>query len=209
MTQKALARLAAAAGGAVAVSTALAGCVTLFPKATPIPIYRFGAQLPTNAQPAPATFTVRSGGLGFDRAAAGDAMLTANGDEVAYIKDARWVTPASQLFEAAVQRAFDAEGGPARYLGPGATGHADYVLRLDVLRFEARYESGAEAAPTVVVRLRAALSKQSDLTLVGERVFEESAPASANRVSAITAAYNQGTTKVVTDLVSWVDQTGR
>ena len=208
MTPRAPARLAAATL-IIAASAALAGCVTLFPKATPVPLYRFGAQMQPNAQPAPATFTVRSGGLGFDRAASGDAILTANGDEMAYIKDARWVTPASQLFEAAVQRGFEAEGGPARYLGPGQTGHSDYVLRLDVLRFEARYDAGVGAPPTVVVRLRAALSKQSDLALVGERVFEENAPASANRVSAISSAYNQATTKVVTDLVSWVDQTGR
>jgi cholesterol transport system auxiliary component len=204
MIPRAVARLATIAVTAVALS----GCVTLFPKTTPVPLYRFGAAIPPNAQPAPATFSVRSGGLGFDRAAAGDAILTASGGEVAYIKDARWVTPATQLFESAVRRAFDAQGGPARYLGPGEAGHADYLLRLDVLRFEARYEAGAAAAPTVVVRLHASLSRQSDLMLVGERVFDERAPAAANRVSAITDAYDQATTKVLTDLVTWVDQTG-
>src|SRR5579863_9394262 len=138
MNHRALARLAAIVG-----ALALSGCITLFPKENPAQLYRFGGGMPpASAQPAQATFTVRSGGLDFDRAASGDAILTTNGDEVAYIKDARWVTSAQRLFEGAVQRDFDATGGPARYLGLGDAGHADYVLRLDVLRFEARYEGG-------------------------------------------------------------------
>ncbi len=54
MNRGALARLAAVA--ACALPVALGACVTLFPKTTPVPLYRFGAQLPANAQPAPATF---------------------------------------------------------------------------------------------------------------------------------------------------------
>ncbi|MFI4935660.1 MAG: ABC-type transport auxiliary lipoprotein family protein [Caulobacterales bacterium] len=194
---------------AVAAATlALGGCITLFPKATPAPLYRFGEQVTAAQAPSDTHFAVLDDTLGFDRTASTDRILTINGNEVAYIKDARWAVAAPLMFHTAVQHAFDSAGGPARLIERGEAWRPDYVMKVDVLRFEARYDHGAGAAPTIVVRLRATLNKGMDHALVGDRLFEASIAASDNRVGPITEAFDQATSKVLTDLVAWVDQAG-
>ena len=56
--------------------------------------------------------------------------------------------------------------------------------------------------------VRATLDRQSDFSHVGAKEFEAEIPASDNRVGAIVQAFDQATTKVVGDLVAWVDQEG-
>jgi cholesterol transport system auxiliary component len=202
MTRPALAVLAAAA-----LPLALGGCVTLFPKETPTTLYRFDATVPA-AQTAAAPFTVRLGAPGFDSASAGDAIMTSDGDRVAYIAGARWSAPAQELFDAAVEHGFDEAGGPAHPIAPGAAARADLRLQLEVTRFEADYLAGPAVAPTVVVRVRAQLAREKDMTVVAEREFDATAPAADNRVSAIVPAFDAATSKVVGDLVAWVNGGG-
>jgi cholesterol transport system auxiliary component len=206
MTHPGAARLTAA-GFVLALSVSLAGCVTLFPKAVPVQLYRFDAAV----QPAPGSgraFAVRTGMSDFDPASSGDRIMTVDGDQIAYVADGRWAVPASQLFDEAVAHGFDAPGDAARLVAPGQASRAEYRLRLQVIHFEARYTSGPTAAPTIVVTVRATLDRQSDLGLVGTQEFEAQVPASENRVSAMVSAYDAATSKVVGDLVAWVDAKG-
>jgi cholesterol transport system auxiliary component len=205
------ARPAATAGLILALgmlSLGLGGCITLFEKQKPAQLYRFGAVV----QPAPAgpgaPFAVRGGPIAFDAAAGGDRLLTVTGDEAAYIDGARWVAPASELFQEAVEHGFTAAGGRGRLVGPGPA-RADYRLTLQVTRFEARYINGPAAAPTVVVHLQATLERQSDMTVVAEKEFDDQAAASDNRVGAIVSAYDAAAAQTVADLVNWVDETAR
>lgn len=193
-----------------AVAGMLASCISLFPKSKPAQLYRFGTTAPTvqeTSTGAPA-FGVFMAVTGFDRAAVSDRILTVTGTQAAYIKDSRWVASASALFDSAVQHAFDADQGPARLVGRGETVRSDYVLKLDVRTFEARYEHGQGAAPTIVVEVHAALDRTSDRTAAGDRIFKAVAPASDNRVGAIAAAYDQAVAKVLGELVAWVDAKG-
>jgi cholesterol transport system auxiliary component len=194
----------AAAGAALAFAGALAGCITLFPKATPVQLYRFGAQVQPVQNPG-RPVAIRMGAPDFPPGSAGDRIMTVDGDQIAYIAGGRWVSPASRLFEEAVEHGFDAPGATVRLLGP-AQGKPDYRLRLDVSRFETRYTSGPTAPPTVVVVVRATLDRNADLKFVGAKEFEADFPASDNRVGAIVQAYDGAVTKVVGDLVAWVDQ---
>ena len=200
---------------AVAVALAavlLAGCISLFPKAKPVQLYRFGVQPEAGAERVPrareGTFVVRAVTSSFDRASASDRILTVNGDRTAYIAGARWVISATSLFDAAVTNAFDAHGGSARLLAPGERARADYTLKLDVRSFEARYDGGPEAAPTVVVEVYAGLNSSSDPAKDSDRIFQVKVPAAENRVGAITSAFDQATGKVLGELVAWVDAKG-
>jgi cholesterol transport system auxiliary component len=204
MMHRALARPLIARLAALAALAALGACVTLFPKTAPAQLYRFEANVQPPASAPPST-AIREGMLEFDPASAGDRILTVTGDQVGYMDIARWAVPASQLFEAAVARGFDAYG--TRLVGIGEASQAKYRLRLQVTHFEARYLNGAAAAPTVFVTMRATVDRQSDGTLVAERPFEASVEASDNRVGAIVQAYDAATSKVVGDLVAWVGQT--
>lgn len=196
-----IARLAA-----LAAMAALAGCISLFPKTAPSQLYRFDANIgaPTASGPPVA---IRQGATDFDPASGGDRILTVTGDQVAYIQDARWAIPASELFQQALERGLNAPGGPTRLVDIGESGQAKYRLRLQVTHFETRYLAGAAAAPTVFVSGRATLDRQDNGALVAEHPFEASVAASDNRVGPIVEAYDAAVSKVVGDLAAWVAQT--
>jgi cholesterol transport system auxiliary component len=198
--------------GVLACAAALSGCISLLPKTKPAQLYRFDGAAPAAAAPAAAngaTFAVQKGVGSFDRAAASDRILTLEGDKAAYIAEARWVAPAAVLFDQALMRAFDDNPGPARLLGRGQrAARTAYALRLDVRDFATVYTQGPKAAPTVVVRVRADLSKVEDQAVVGDQMFEAKVRAGDNRVAAIAAAYDQAVGEVLGKLVAWVNAPG-
>jgi cholesterol transport system auxiliary component len=74
-----------------------------------------------------------------------------------------------------------------------------------VRNFETRYLNGQDAAPTVLVRVRAALSRPRSADSAREQIFEARAPAADNRVGAIVAAYDQATADVLAQLARWLE----
>ena len=203
------ARIAATAMAALCLS----GCISVLPKTKPAQLYRFGLPSATSAPEGPTPtadgqFAVRAVSLTFERAAASDRILTVDGDQAAYIAGSRWVTSAASLFEAAMTTAFDRHRGPARLLAPGEPSVADYTLKVDVRSFEARYNHGPAAAPTVVVEAYAALVRRGDMTDDRHRLFTAETPASSNSLRGIAAAFSQSVAKVLGQLVAWVDAKG-
>jgi cholesterol transport system auxiliary component len=128
--------------------------------------------------------------------------------QAAYIKDARWVTAAVGLFDSALQRAFDADQGPARLVDRAEITHAHYLLKLDVRTFEVRYDHDQAAAPTIVVEAHAAMDRTRDRIVVGERNFKAVVAASENRVGAIAEAFDRAVNEVLGELVAWVNARG-
>jgi cholesterol transport system auxiliary component len=200
---------AAAAAALALAAVALSGCISLFPKGDPAQLYRFGAGDSAQAPVAggPRAYEVIQGSIEFNRAAAGDRILTVNGSEMAYIAAARWVAPAPSLFEEAFHRAFMNSAKAPRLTGMGRASQAVATLRLDVDAFETRYDQGMESAPTVVVRIRGAMTATKDRSLLDERTFESRKPASDNRVSAIVLAYDAATMDALAQLADWSGDT--
>lgn len=193
-----------------AAAVSLSACISLLPKSEPSQLYRFdGAIAPAaGAPPAPSSrFGVTTGNGSFLQSAANDRILTVNGDQIAYIADSRWVSPASVLFNEAMTRAFDANTGAARLMSRGERGRADYFMRVDVTRFEAVYDRRARAAPEIAVTLRVALVR-ADRTLAGSTLIETKVRAGDNRVSAIVAAFDQAVSQALAELIAWTNQTG-
>ena len=95
----------------------------------------------------------------------------------------------------------------ARLVTRGEVAKADYVLKLDVRTFEARYP-GPKLAPEVVVETRAMLTRNDNRELVAEEVFISRVQASENRVGSIVAAYDQATDEVISDIYAWVNSGG-
>jgi cholesterol transport system auxiliary component len=204
----ALLRAGLAAALALSTAASLSGCISLLPKSKPAHLYTFGA--PAAAQPRPETSAATVGVFwangDFQRESAGDNILTITGDKAAYIAETRWVAPAQVLFDQAVQAAFENASGHVRLVPRGAPAPTDYSLRVDVRDFETRYDAGRGAAPTVLIRVHASLTQQHQRTLVSEQVFEASARASDNRVSAIVQAYDKALAQILSDLVGWTNQ---
>lgn len=196
--------------GPVLAGLVLAGCVSVFPKVAPEQLYRFGEAGPAAQQTPSSTrarIDVQAQPIEFDRAAAGDLILTVSGDEAAYVKGARWITSASTLFEQAMEQAFAADQGPARLMSPGEAVRPDYSLKVGVRRFEASYANGRAAPPVVIVELYAALSRTSDRSLAGERTFTVSIPVADNRMGPIAKAFDDAVGQALGQLVGWVDTT--
>lgn len=205
--------------GPVALALALGGCVTLFPKAPPAQLYGFGdgpAVAPSPAAtlaPAPAgpAVLVLADPNRFAMAAAGDRILTTRGLSAAYVAQARWVSPASVLFDDAEARSFAARGA-ARLSRRADGARASLALTLDVQSFEARYADGAptgpRAAPTVVVVVQATLLRLPGRTLLAGRRFESRRPAGEQRVGAIVAAFDEATADVLGQIVDWTAAQG-
>jgi len=187
-----------------ACALALSGCISLLPKSKPVQLYRFSR--PAAAAAAPTADTVgvfRANGV-FQGESAGDRLLTISGGKAAYVAQARWVAPASVLFDEALLSAFDANPGTTRLISRGEQGKADYALRIDVRNFETDYDAGPNNAPTVVVRIRAALAK-ADRTNTGQVILESRVEATDNRVTAIVAAYDKALGDVLGKLVAWTN----
>jgi cholesterol transport system auxiliary component len=184
----------------------LSGCISLFPTQKPVQLYRFDESPPAPTSPAPPALAIGKGPTAFPSDAGGDRLLAVTGQEAAFIADARWIEPASLMFEEAVEAAFDEPGSPRLGVRGESLG-APASLRLQVRRFEADYDQGPAAAPTVAVIVNAVLIRTADRKLAGEKLFEVRVPARENRVGAIVAAYNQAVAQATGQIRDWTTVT--
>ncbi|MGH7028584.1 ABC-type transport auxiliary lipoprotein family protein [Brevundimonas sp.] len=191
-----------------AASVTLSGCALL---ATPDPVqlYRFGggsAFAGTGATSACPDVNVNLRRVDFPDASSGDRLLAVTGAEAAYIKGARWVSPAETLFEETLRNAF-ADGGTCTVLGSGQATRDGLLLSVDVRRFEAVYAApGGVPDVNVVVLLR--LIRPGDRSIVAEDRISVSESAGENRQSAIVAAFDRATAEASRQIVLWTDQQG-
>lgn len=195
----------------VAAAVSLSACISVFPKEDPSQLYRFDG-IPAAAPAASAGAADRFGVVringGFVQAASSDRIVAVTGERIAYIADARWVSPASVLFNEALLRTFDYNAGPARLVTRGEVRKAEYALRIDVTRFEAVYDRGEKAAPNIVVGLRLNLIKAEDRTLAGSKMIEATVRADDNRISAIVRAFDEAVAQALSQTVDWTNARG-
>ncbi|WP_203294072.1 ABC-type transport auxiliary lipoprotein family protein [Maricaulis parjimensis] len=183
--------------------TGLGGCVSLLPEAEPVSVYRLSAPEPSQWTGTDWQIVLIERPIA-PRGLAGDTIaLTRPGQSLAYIHGARWISPAPEVVQDLVIDTFNAgQSGlvPAR---PGDGVRADFELRLDLREFEAVYDRGEEAAPLVKVRLAARLVSERGRRFVGARVFTAEVRASANRTTAIIAAFDTASMDVSAAISDW------
>lgn len=194
---------------AIAAVASLGGCA-LLSSPEPVALYRFGATPVAEAEtPSPASqVQVAMRRPEFVQAAREDRILGVTGAEAAFIKGARWVSPANVLYSDALESAFATQAQRVRLIGPRELTRSSQALDVDVRTFEARYPA-AGAAPTVTIVARVRLLNAQERSVAAERVFVVEQPASANRVSAIVEAFDVATRDLNSQIVSWTDQNAR
>jgi cholesterol transport system auxiliary component len=184
---------------------ALSGCALL---STPNPVqtYRFGGGAATTgltpASTTPVQVSLRR--VEFPEAVEGDRLLGVTGTETAYIKDARWVSPAADLYMESLENAFEAQATRVRLIGARELTRGALSLDVDMRSFEARYDAPG-AVPVVVVTARARILALPERTVAVEQVFTVQQPAAANRVSSIVEAFDLATRDINTQLVAWTE----
>ncbi len=192
--------------GAAAVMAVLGGCA-LLSTPDPVQMYRFGGRTvaPTAEVSAAPPVQVNLRRIDMPQAVRGDRILGVTGVEAAYVKGARWVSPAQALYAESLEAAFTAQSIRVRLVGARELTPASRSLDVDIRAFEARYDHSG-AAPVVVLVAQARLLSLPDRTLAAERLFTVSQPAGANRVSAIVEAFDIATRDLNTQIVAWTDQ---
>ena len=204
MIRKSLIRLTAVGVAA----SALASCA-LLSSPDPVQTYRFGGAAPAVSQgvgsSAPSIALRR---VEFPEAVEGDKLLGVIGTETAYIKGARWVSPAADLYLESLENAFAGQATGVRLVGPRESVRSGRSLDIDIRAFEARYDAPG-GVPTVVVTARARVTALPDRTVSAERMFSVEQPATENRVSAIVAAFDTATRDLNTQIVAWTEANAR
>ena len=188
----------------VAVAATLSGC-SLLSSPDPVQLYRFGADIqPPASSPAsaaqPSSVALRR--IDFPEAAKGDRILGVTGNETAYIKGARWVSPAETLFNDSLENDFNAQPDRVRLISRREPGISTRVLSVNVTTFEARYDVPG-GMPTVVITARARMTILPERSVADEQVFTVSRPATENRVSAIVSAFDIASRDLNTQIVDW------
>lgn len=192
------------AGAALAVAL-LGGCA-LLSTPDPVQMYRFGGRMAGPATVSAAAPVVQVGLRRIDmpQAVRGDRILGVTGVEAAYVKGARWVSPAQALYAESLEAAFTARSTRVRLVGARELTPATRSLDVDIRAFEARYDH-AGAAPVVTIVAQARLLALPDRTVAAERLFTVTQPAGVNRVSAIVEAFDTATRDLNTQIVDWTD----
>ncbi len=191
-----------------AVAASLSACA-LLSSPDPVQMYRFGAPLSaaTGGEAAGAVdVAVRR--VTFPKSSEGDRILTITGTEAAYLKGARWVEPADQLFVGALESAVAQRGGRIRLIGARDLAQGDVALDVDATTFETRYDAPG-GAPVVTMVVRARLVGLPDREIAAERTFSVQTPATENRVAAIVAAYDAGSRDLSQQIAGWIESTAR
>uniref|UniRef100_UPI0015774FDC ABC-type transport auxiliary lipoprotein family protein n=1 Tax=Sphingomonas bacterium TaxID=1895847 RepID=UPI0015774FDC len=144
----------------LAAALLLTGCA-LLGGGKPVQLYRFGA--PPTASPATGgvvptpRYTVLLMPVRFAAGIDGDRVLASRGSETLYIKGLRWVAPAPVLFGEEAQASFRARAPWIALTDRRGGAPADHILQIRIDRFEARYDAGAKAPPTIHVEGEAML----------------------------------------------------
>ena len=177
---------------------ALSGCA-LLGGGKPAALYSFGTAPASAAASIPAArpVTILYPGATFARQSGGTRILTENGNQAAYVAEAKWVAPAAELFDAAAIRRLESAVPSLQVIRAGARAQPEYLLAIDVQRFAAVYSGVPDAPPVAVIQARAKLVRVADRAIVGDWPIEASMPAAENRVTSIVAALDGSTAAVV------------
>jgi cholesterol transport system auxiliary component len=195
-----------------------AGCVSVLPEAGPPPqVYRLDNKGAVSAAPArTAAFdagataarsnvTVTVVDLIAPRALATDrvAVMTADG-HLSYAADARWNERAPNVVQERMLTACEDDPRIGAATRPEDGVMTRYELRLELLRFEAVYADGDQAAPTAVVALRGKLIDRRTRDLVASMRIEKSARASENRIGSIVDAFSVALNDASAEVTDWI-----
>lgn len=197
--------------GVLAAATMLSGCVgSLLGGGKPDRLYRFGASA---MAPTPVVPTVRPRRLltvpaaQFASAVAGDRILTVDGAKAAYAKDARWLSPASVLYDDAVQAALRTRVPDIGIATRATLRDTTAILSIEIDRFEAQFadRGDASATPTVHIEGTATLVDTHTRAVIARYPIASMQTASADNEAAIVAAFDTAATRSAAAIADWVN----
>ncbi len=166
----------------------------------------------TAAVPATPAAAATTGSVRVQRPEAGPGL---NSDRIALVRSearfdfyaaSRWAAPAPDLLESVIVDALRGAGQFSAVFDDASPFAPQYDLRVNIRRFEADYSgSGGGAstggAPTVHVVLDCTLGRHRDRQLLASFTAQGSAPAGADRLASVVAAFEVATASAMAELL--------
>lgn len=119
-------------------------------------------------------------------------MLVRADHRMNFYTGSRWPATSPEVLEALAVETLRASGAWSSVEDSASPFLSDYLLQIRVRRFEADYGAGA-AAPVVQVRLDCVIGRRQGREVLSTFSASGSAPAAANRMSDVVAAFEQAT----------------
>lgn len=180
----------------VLVLIALAGCTGLFHSNTrPEQVYLLRA---TSAPPGAQRATPLAASLRLTRPTAAPGLdtpqivLVQSDRRMSFYLASRWPAPAPNMLETLAVEKLRGSGSWQAVADSTSSFPTDYVIQVMMRRFEADYTGGA-AAPDVHVVLDCIVGKRAGREVIASFLAEGTATASANKLSAVVAAFESAT----------------
>jgi cholesterol transport system auxiliary component len=184
----------------VCTASALTGCSGLFhSNARPEQVYYLRAT-PVPAGTAPVASSLRVNrptvGPGLEST---QIMLVQADRRMSFFEAARWPGVPGNMIETLAVEKLRGAGIWQSVADSGSPFPSDYVLLVNVRRFEADYTSG-NVAPEVHVVLDCIVGKREGREVIKSFLAEGSIPATANKLSAVVAAFETATNAALDSL---------
>jgi cholesterol transport system auxiliary component len=117
---------------------------------------------------------------------------------MSYYAASQWAAPLPVVVETLVVEKLRASGAWADVNDSESAFASEYFLQISIRRFEAEYS--AAASPTARVSFDCAIGRRASRELLADFTVDGEAAASANRVGAVVAAFEQATNAALTQL---------
>jgi len=123
------------------------------------------------------------------------------GDELQFLRAARWSRSAPELLQAALLHVLE-DSGKVQVARQDSGLAADWLLVMDLRRFEADYSQGP--VPSIEIVVSAKLLNRQDKRIISSQIFNHSEPAQTSSTDAIISAFTEGVSKITLKLAEWV-----
>jgi cholesterol transport system auxiliary component len=188
---------------AVGAALALASCASLFVATPPGNLYRL---MPAGNYPANLPYVRAQLLVDLPQAPAGidtsRIALSKSPISLDYYADAMWTDQVPAMIETALLASFE-NSGAITAIDRESTGlRADFILKSEIRHFEAVYDA-AGGPPKVWVTIIARLVAMPQRRIIAQARFEQRAPAAADNVPAVVAAFNTATDAALRAIVLW------
>ena len=119
-----------------------------------------------------------------------------------YYANSAWQDRAPVIVQRTLLEGFENSGKIAAVARDTQGIRADYLLQTDLRSFEARYKA-PDTAPDVVIDIAVKLLRTSDRNIVAALQSRHTAPAAANSLPAVVAAFDTALGGAVDEIVIW------
>jgi cholesterol transport system auxiliary component len=119
---------------------------------------------------------------------------------MSYYAGSQWAADLPRIVEELAVERLRATGDWAAVIDSQSAFASDYFLQITVRRFEAEYTSSA--APTARVVFDCAIGRRTDHLLIAAFTAQGAAAASANRMSAVVAAFEEAANAALSELAA-------